>query len=67
MFKGGTQGVKNMRLTPSHPIINTVGLFDKKILHFIFNAYFGRMLKAPPVNPLVYIYWYYNIDPTEGS
>ena len=21
------------------------------------------MLKATPVNPLVYIYWYYNIDP----
>ena len=27
----------------------------------------GRMLKAPSVNPRVYIYKYFNIDPTEGS
>ena len=25
-----------------------------------------RILKAPPVNPRVYIYRYYNIDPMEG-
>ena len=25
------------------------------------------ILKAPPANPRTYIYWYYNIDPTEGS
>ena len=25
-----------------------------------------RLLKAPPVNPRVYIFWYYNIDPKEG-
>ena len=29
--------------------------------------YLWRMLKAPPVNPRVYIYRYYNINPTEGS
>ena len=26
----------------------------------------GLILKAPPVNPRVYIYQYYNIDPKEG-
>ena len=26
----------------------------------------GCMLKAPPGNPRVYIYRYYNIDPKEG-
>ena len=24
------------------------------------------MLKSPPVNPRVYISWYYNVDPKEG-
>ena len=31
-----------------------------------FLDFHRRMLKAPPVNPRVYIYWYYNIDPKEG-
>ena len=27
----------------------------------------GRMQEAPQFNPQNYIYWYFNIDPTEGS
>ena len=44
------------------------------MLHFSFacqkttseSALQRRRLKAPPVNPRVYIYRYYNTDPKEG-
>ena len=31
-----------------------------------FIEFDGRLLKAPPVNPQVNIYQYYNLDPKEG-
>ena len=40
---------------------------SQKISLVKFSQNLGRLLTAPPVNPRVYIYWYYNIDPTEGS
>ena len=37
----------------------------KAVTH-LFDVLEWRMVKAPPVNPRVYIYWYYKIDPKEG-
>ena len=40
--------------------------WDQSDLDLAKNDLVGRMLKAPPVNPLTYISRASNIDPTEG-
>ena len=39
---------------------------DGLVIIVSFLDFRRRMLKAPPVNPRVYIHRYYNIDPKEG-
>ena len=58
--------VHNTKFNSKNQYLKINFLKDEKKQFEKYVQFQRRILKAPPANPGVYIYRYYNIDPKEG-